>query len=78
MSWANVAVEIATGKVLLVTGETESIDLDRYERHVVPCYEVGDEIRFGIHDITRLCPCQPRIEEDQYYDIVVHQDRKPN
>lgn len=76
--WANLAVEIATGKVLLVTSKMETIDLDRYQRHLVPCTEEGDDLVFRCHQFTRLCQCRPRIEEDQSYDIIVHRNRKPN
>lgn len=79
MPWATIIRDIETGKVTLVLADPQPVDVNRYERHGVPCYESGDEILFGVHDFTRNCICRPKIAEDEHGDeIIVHQERKPN
>ena len=79
--WATAIKDTHTGKVRLMLEEDRGtkMDLDRFERHVVPCQQEGREVVFGVHNFTRGCQCRPRIELDNYgYEVVIHEDRKPN
>jgi len=76
--WANAIKDIETGEIELVTAETKAPDLDRVERHTVPCTKEGDEIVFGVHTFSRNCICRPVILDDYGYEIVLHKNRKAN
>lgn len=79
--WTVAIKDMETGVIRLMLEEDRNttMDLDRFERHVVPYWEEGDVMRFSVHDFTRSCYCRPRIEFDDHgYELVIHGDRKPN
>lgn len=70
--WVCVARELETGVVRLMTAaHTGTIDCQRNERHNIPVTVDGDDIVFGMHRPDRLCPCRPRIIEDDAGDEIV-------
>jgi hypothetical protein len=78
--WTVAIKDTQTGEIRLMLEEERGtiMDLVRFERHIVPCEQEGDEIVFGIHKLTRGCPCRPQIKFDNYgYESVHHEDRKP-
>lgn len=78
--WAIALKDTVNGQIRLVEEDNLGglCDLKRFERHIVPFTEVGDEMRFGVHDFTRNCICRPRIDVEDGYEMIVHEDRKPN
>jgi hypothetical protein len=81
MGWAMVVRDTETGVARLIVDpkKEKPLDLDRVERHSIPCYEQGEWILFGIHQPTKNCICQPSVIEDGFgYEIILHKNRKPN
>lgn len=79
--WATAIKDTETGKVRLMLEEDRGteMDLDRFERHVVPFTQEGKYWVFGIHNFTPYCQCRPRIEMDDHgYEVVIHADGNPN
>lgn len=81
MGWAMVVRDTRTNVARLITNPAteKPLDLDHVERHSIPCYKTETEILIDIHEPTKNCSCRPRIIEDGHgYEIISHQDRKPN
>lgn len=79
MRWEAVLRDVVFDHVRLATeADNGTAYPDVYEVHVLPCYQI-ETMDFGAHEARRTCLCRPRIETNgDGYEIVVHEDRKPN
>ena len=79
MPWAIALRKTKTGAIQLYTdGMKVDEDDPEYDQdvHIVPCFENGDDLSFGVHDFTRQCCCHPRVDDNTYKrNLVIHSER---